>query len=203
MPLRLGSQRGTYTLRFAQDWLGDAETERKRGVKFGRAAIAKGSDDAEALAMGGYAVAFLGGEHKEGMSAIERSISLNPNSAFALANAGWVRCFLGQAEQAIGDFERSIRRARERAPCFACKPVWLLLISSGKSSRRLSHGNGEHSPVIQIILRLIGHWPVLLLISGGSTRRRASASDFATWCQTTPLTSSALCFGIRENYLSF
>ena len=112
-----------YTLRFAQDWRGDAETERKRGIEFGRAAVAKGSDDSEALAMGGYAVAFLGSEHKEGLSAIERSISLNPNSAFALANAGWVRCYLGQAEQAIGDFERSIRLSPREAPCFACKPV--------------------------------------------------------------------------------
>jgi tetratricopeptide (TPR) repeat protein len=59
--------------------------------------------------LGGYAIAFLGEELEEGLSAIERAISLNPNSAVALAHAGWVRAYLGQADAAITDFERSIR----------------------------------------------------------------------------------------------
>ncbi|SJM34349.1 putative integral membrane protein [Mesorhizobium delmotii] len=107
-----------HTLRFAQIWRGDAETERKRGIELGRTAVAKGPDDSEALAMGGYAVAFLGNELKEGLSAIERAISLNPNSAFALANAGWVRCYLGQAEQAINNFERSVRLSPREGTLF-------------------------------------------------------------------------------------
>ena len=50
-----------YALRFAQDWRIDPETDKKRGIELGRAAIGKGPHDSEALAMGGYAVAFLAG----------------------------------------------------------------------------------------------------------------------------------------------
>ena len=83
---------------------------RKGGAAFnsGRRAVTKGEDDADALAMGGYAVAFLGEELHEGLSAIERAIRLNPNGALAFANAGWVRSYLGQADASVQDFEQSI-----------------------------------------------------------------------------------------------
>ena len=42
-----------YTLRVAQAWCRNVETERARGIGFARTAIARGSDDPEALAMGG------------------------------------------------------------------------------------------------------------------------------------------------------
>jgi tetratricopeptide (TPR) repeat protein len=107
-----------YTLRFAQDWCVDPETEKQRGIELGRIAFAKGPDDSEALAMGGYVVAFLGAELEEGLSAIERSVSLNPNGAIGLAHAGWVTCYLGQASEAIRDFERSIQLSPRGATLF-------------------------------------------------------------------------------------
>jgi adenylate cyclase len=98
-----------YTLRVAQGWQVDAIAERRRGVELGRRAVATGENDADALAFGGYAVAFLGEELEEGLSAIERAIRLNPNSAVALAHAGWVMAYLGQADAAVSAFEQSIR----------------------------------------------------------------------------------------------
>ena len=98
-----------YTLRVAQGWQIDAAAERRRGVELGRRAVATGENDADALALGGYAVAFLGEELEEGLSAIERAIRLNPNSAAALAHAGWVRTYLGQADAAVSAFEQSVR----------------------------------------------------------------------------------------------
>jgi tetratricopeptide (TPR) repeat protein len=97
------------TLRVAQNWPVDREAETARGVRLGRLAVLKGQQDAEALGSGGYALAFLGGEFEEGLSAIERAIILNPNSAMALAHAGWVQTYLGRAHEAIDALERSIR----------------------------------------------------------------------------------------------
>jgi adenylate cyclase len=97
------------TLRVAQNWPVNREAEKSRGVELGRIAVLKGQNDAEALAAGGYALAFLGGELHEGLRAIERAISLNPNSAIALSHAGWVRDYLGQPREAIEALERSIR----------------------------------------------------------------------------------------------
>jgi adenylate cyclase len=95
-----------YTLRVAQDWCRDPAREKARGIELARKAIGRGADDPEALAMGGYAIAFLAGEFHAGLDAIDRSIALNPNGAMALSHAGWVRCYLGRPREAIGDFER-------------------------------------------------------------------------------------------------
>jgi tetratricopeptide (TPR) repeat protein len=98
-----------YTLRVAQGWVVDAEAEKRDGVELGRRAVATGGDDADALGSGGYAIAFLGEELREGLSAIERAIKLNPNGSLVLSHAGWVRTYLGHADEAIRDFQRSIR----------------------------------------------------------------------------------------------
>jgi adenylate cyclase len=39
----------------------------------------------------------------------DRAISLNPNSALALTNAGWLKTYLGLTEIAIPDFEQAKR----------------------------------------------------------------------------------------------
>jgi adenylate cyclase len=97
------------TLRVAQNWPVDRDHEKRRGVELGRLAVLKGQDDADALAAGGYALAFLGGELHEGLRAIERAITLNPNNALALAHAGWVRDYIGHAREAVEALQRSIR----------------------------------------------------------------------------------------------
>jgi adenylate cyclase len=97
------------TLRVAQNWPVDREIEKQRGFALGRLAVLKGQEDADALGAGGYAIAFLGGQLQEGLRAIERAITLNPNNAMALQHAGWVRNYSGQAQQAIEALERAVR----------------------------------------------------------------------------------------------
>lgn len=97
------------TLRIAQNWPVDRDAQTRLGVELGRLAVLKGHEDADALAAGGYALAFLGGELQEGLRAIERAISLNPNNAIALTHAGYVRSFLGQPREAVEALNRSIR----------------------------------------------------------------------------------------------
>jgi adenylate cyclase len=97
------------TLRVAQNWPVDREVEKQRGIALGRRAILKCQDDADALAAGGYAIAFLGGELQEGMRAIEQAISLNPNNAMALVHAGWVRGYMGFPQEAVDALHRSMR----------------------------------------------------------------------------------------------
>lgn len=70
-----------YTLRVAQLWPVDREYETARGVELGRFAVSKGEGDADAVAAGGYAIAALAGELQEGMRAIERALTFNPNSS--------------------------------------------------------------------------------------------------------------------------
>jgi adenylate cyclase len=97
------------TLRVALNWPVDRVLEKDRGVRLARIAVLKGQNDSDALGAGGYALAFLGGDLQEGLRAIERAITLNPNSAMSLMHAGWVRNYAGEAHQAIKALQRSIR----------------------------------------------------------------------------------------------
>src|SRR5262249_9214947 len=81
------------TLRVLQDWPTNP-AEKQNGIELGHLAIAKGPNDPDALATGGYAIAFLGDDPRAGLAAIERAITLNPNSALALTLAGWLRAVL-------------------------------------------------------------------------------------------------------------
>jgi adenylate cyclase len=98
-----------YARRMAHEWSTDAGAEVQRGIELARRALEHAPDDPEVLAMAGYAVACLADDFEQGLVLLDRSVALNPNSALALTQAGWVRGYLGQAEDAIGDFERALR----------------------------------------------------------------------------------------------
>jgi adenylate cyclase len=100
-----------YAQRANQRWQTDPESEKQAGIELGLRAIATGPDDPEALAMGGYAVAFLGKQPRAALAAVERAIALNPNSAQALLHAGWVHCVLGDAAVSVTMFERAMRQS--------------------------------------------------------------------------------------------
>ncbi|MGB7177443.1 MAG: adenylate/guanylate cyclase domain-containing protein [Xanthobacteraceae bacterium] len=98
-----------YVWRKANAWLADkaravAETER-----LARMAARLGSDDANALAQAGFALAFVVGELDDGMALIDRALALNPNLAAAWRFSGFVKVFLGQPDEAIEPLERALR----------------------------------------------------------------------------------------------
>jgi adenylate cyclase len=78
-------------------------------VGLARQAIASGRDDPDALWMGGWALATMALEHAAGLNAIERSLTLNPNSSRAWTFCGWLHGFANRPGPAIDAFERSIR----------------------------------------------------------------------------------------------
>jgi tetratricopeptide (TPR) repeat protein len=98
-----------YTLRAAQGWSAGSEEERQKGLVLAAHALNWGQNDAEALSLAGYAIGYLGAELSDGIRAVDRAISLNPNSALALTNAGWLKTYLGLTESAIPDFELAKR----------------------------------------------------------------------------------------------
>jgi adenylate cyclase len=133
-------------------------------MELGRLAIVKGPDDPEALAMGGHAIAFFGGELEEGLSAIERSIALNPNGVMALANAGWVKCFLGRAGEAVGDFERAVRLSPRDITMFRVQSgltfAYLLQEAFEQAvtwGRRALDGNPNFTPTYRALAAALAH----------------------------------------------
>ena len=68
-----------------------------------------GRNDSEALWMAGLAMVQLAAEIDHGLALIDRSLSLNPNSADAWSSSCLVRTYVGDFEQAIDHFHRSQR----------------------------------------------------------------------------------------------
>jgi adenylate cyclase len=74
-----------------------------------RRAIEAGKDDPDCLWMSGITISRLAGEHSAAASAIERSLTLNPNSARARMASGYVSCSRNLPGPAIEAFNRAIR----------------------------------------------------------------------------------------------
>lgn len=85
----------------------------ERGAGFARLAIEIGNNDSEALWMAGHALSNLMGETDNAQTLIERSLSLNPNSASAWSSSCHVHSMLGQFDKAIehADISRRLNPA--------------------------------------------------------------------------------------------
>jgi adenylate cyclase len=97
-----------HLLRANASW-GEPDVSRVEGVKAAHLALDVGPNDPVALGMAGWAVSWLGSEHEIGLSAVERSLALNPNGATAWSAGGYIRLYLCHSEQAIGCFEKALR----------------------------------------------------------------------------------------------
>jgi adenylate cyclase len=95
------------TMRAAQGWDTMALEHKSRGLDLAARALASGSDDSEALSYGGYTIGYLGAELETGVKAVERAIALNPNSALAFTNAGWLKTYLGDSTGAIRHYQNA------------------------------------------------------------------------------------------------
>jgi len=98
-----------YTWRKINGWMVDRVNETAEATRLARRAVDLGADDAVALCMGGYALAFVAHHLDDGAALIDRALSLNRNLAWAWHSSGWLRCFLGEPEVAIKHLEHGMR----------------------------------------------------------------------------------------------
>ena len=98
-----------YTWRSINRWTTDRAQETAEATRLARGAVDLGADDAVALCMGGYALAFVGHELDVGAALIDRALVLNVNLAWAWHSSGWLRAFLGEPETAIKHLEHGMR----------------------------------------------------------------------------------------------
>ena len=94
----------------------------------------------------------------------EHGIGLNPNSVIALANAGWVKCFLGRAGEAVGDFERAVRLSPRDITSFRVQAgltfAYLLLEEFEQAvtwGRRALEGNPNFTPTYRALAAALAH----------------------------------------------
>jgi adenylate cyclase len=94
-----------------QGWGPASDAEAAEGVRLARQAIEAGKDDPDTLWMAGMALWFLAGDSGAAIRAVERALSLNPNSALASWASGLLDCLAGgRADlETISSFGRAIR----------------------------------------------------------------------------------------------
>lgn len=82
---------------------------RDAALKHARAAIAGGSDDAMALAMGGFVIAVMEQNYPVALNAINSALVLSPSSALAFGFSSIVRAWMGDSVTAIEHAKMGIR----------------------------------------------------------------------------------------------
>ena len=93
-------------------WHSETRAERPQAdeaVLLAKRTIATSTDDPDVLWMIGWALAYLAGENTAGATLIERSLTLNPNSAQAWLASAFVNCFAARNGAAIDALERAVR----------------------------------------------------------------------------------------------
>jgi TolB-like protein/class 3 adenylate cyclase len=97
------------TLKAQNGWLTNPRLEIAEGLRLARRALELGRDDPVVLAVGGYALAFLGHDLDSGAVYIARSLSLNANNALAWLLSGAVKILAGEHETGIVHVSRCQR----------------------------------------------------------------------------------------------
>jgi TolB-like protein len=98
-----------YAWRKMNGWFVDREAEIAESARLARRAVELGKDDAVALAMGGFALAFIARDVEDGAAFTDQALVLNPNLAMALLLSGWVQFIVGEPEIAL---DRGVRAMR-------------------------------------------------------------------------------------------
>jgi adenylate cyclase len=91
------------------DWRSPGDPGFDTGIRRGHEAAAAGRNDPEALWMAGLALVHLSGELDFAQALLERSLTLNPNSANAWIASCLLNSYLGNTDAAIENFQRAQR----------------------------------------------------------------------------------------------
>ena len=98
-----------YHIQAVYGWLAPSDPRMNEGLRLCHLAAETGENDPEALWMAGRSIEVLAGEVDYGLALVEKSLSINPNSANAWWASGMSYAFRGQADTAIEHFGRARR----------------------------------------------------------------------------------------------
>jgi adenylate cyclase len=117
------------------DW--DEPGAAEKAVSLARAALEDGWDDPEALRIAGLVLGGIGRDHPAALTALDRALALNPNSAAAWMGSGWVHCYLDEPQTALDHFGRAMRLSPFDPESY--------LIEGGMALAHLRLGNTEEA----------------------------------------------------------
>jgi len=90
-------------------WSSEPSDEIVKVKRFSQRAVALGKDDAMALSLSGWALAYGAGDLQSGSSLIDRALVMNSNLADSWHYGGWIKNWLGEREIALERFAHAVR----------------------------------------------------------------------------------------------
>jgi tetratricopeptide (TPR) repeat protein len=99
----------SHIAQISSGWVRVTDAEMTEIARLGARAIETGKDDPDALWMGAHAVSFGARAHGAAASALDRALTLNPNSAHAWMASEYVSYLRDRPEPAIEAFQRAFR----------------------------------------------------------------------------------------------
>ncbi len=121
--------------RATRAWPAYGDDDVGQAVSWARRALAAGSDDAKAVALGGFVLVMLRQDYVAGLDALHRSVEMNPGSGFVTAMAGSGLVF--------GDVIETGLQLMERAMALCPKDPSFFSFLTVAASGRLFTGNPE------------------------------------------------------------
>jgi TolB-like protein len=98
-----------YTVRKMNRWMTDPRQEVAEAARLARRAVDLGRDEAVALSLGGFVLAYVVGDLDDGAAFVDRALGLNPNLATAWGASGWMKTCFGEHNTAIEHAARAMR----------------------------------------------------------------------------------------------
>ncbi|MFC7739340.1 winged helix-turn-helix domain-containing tetratricopeptide repeat protein [Roseomonas sp. GCM10028921] len=150
----------TMIMREVQGWI--MPDEREEGAKLAREALSDAKDDATTLRLAGQAVSWLAHDREHGVAAIERALSLNPNSAQTNGGAGWTLLYVAQPDRAISLFQRAMRLSPlDPEISYFLSGLGYAYIMTGRYKEALAFGRRA---VAEMPMRATGHRVVVVAL---------------------------------------
>lgn len=98
-----------YVVRKARGWMIERTQESAEAKRLAWKAVQLGGDDAVALGLGGYALAFVANEFDDATNVIDRALVVNPNLAQAWRLSSWLRVWRGEPDLALDHLAQAER----------------------------------------------------------------------------------------------
>jgi TolB-like protein len=98
-----------YVQRKARGRMIERAQESAEATRLARKAVHLGGDDAVALGMGGYALAFVAHEFDDAAAFMDRGLAVNPNLAQAWLLSSWLRIWRGEPDLALDHVAQAMR----------------------------------------------------------------------------------------------
>jgi tetratricopeptide (TPR) repeat protein len=120
-----------HSQRKVSGWVTDREEEAADSVRMAKRVMEIGTHDPVALCTAGMGLAYVVGDLDAGDAMIERSLALDPNSAWAWLFSGWTKVWLGEAETALERIYRAMRLSPQDPQFFNMQTgaAWALLLA--------------------------------------------------------------------------